>query len=303
MSSAGLHLAGAPITWGVCEVPDWGHQMSPERVLREMAELGLTATEAGPDGFLPADPIELRSRLQVHGLDLVGAFIPVVLHDPTRWPAERVEAIRRMDSIAAAGGAVSVLAASTGADGYERSTDLDDAQWAHLASAVDELEGEADARGLLLTMHPHYGTVIETENQVDRFLHRTRTAICLDTGHLVVGGADPVAVARKAGPRVRHVHLKDVDSDLARRVRHGELGYRQAVARGLFRPLGEGDLDIDSLFEVLDENGFSGWVVLEQDTILSEEPPANGGPYGAAEVSLRHLEGVIGSPAGHRSRE
>jgi len=119
----------------------------------------------------------------------------------------------------------------------------------------------------------------------------------------MVGGADPIAVARAAGTRVRHVHLKDVDSTVATRVRQRELGYHEAVGRGLYRPLGQGDLDIPTLFEVLDANGFSGWVVLEQDTVLSEEPPDNEGPYEAAGASLRHLEGVIGIDAGHQRWE
>src|SRR5690606_29964198 len=106
MRTASLRLAGAPITWGVCEVPGWGHQMSPERVLSEMARLGLAATEAGPDGFLPDDPTELRSILGRHGLALVGAFIPVVLHDHERWERERDQAWRRIRTIAAAGGQV-----------------------------------------------------------------------------------------------------------------------------------------------------------------------------------------------------
>jgi inosose dehydratase len=303
VSRARIRIAGAPITWGVCEVPGWGHQMAPKRVLAEMAELGITATEAGPDGFLPDDPAGLAHRLQEHGLKLVGAFIPVVLHDAARWPGEREEAARRIRLIAAAGGEVAVLAAATGTEGYERSADLDDEQWAHLAKAVAELGATADSEGVLLTMHPHYGTVIETAEQVDRFLRESDAALCLDTGHLMVGGADPVAVAKAAGTRVRHVHLKDVDSDVARRVRRGELGYHEAVGQGLYRPLGRGDLDIRALFEVLDANGFSGWVVLEQDTVLSEEPHENEGPYEAAEASLRYLEGVIGTTADHQSWE
>ena len=74
-------VAGAPISWGVCEVPDWGYQMEPERVLSEAAALGLAAVEAGPDGFLPSEPEEMARLLSGHGLELVGGFVPVVLHD------------------------------------------------------------------------------------------------------------------------------------------------------------------------------------------------------------------------------
>src|SRR5690606_3894494 len=114
-----MKIAGAPISWGVCEVPGWGHQMTPDRVLEEMSTLGLTATELGPDGFLPADPAELRALLGAHGLSLMAGFVPVVLHDPDRWPAERDEVDRRLEVLAAGGAEMAVLAAATGVDGYE----------------------------------------------------------------------------------------------------------------------------------------------------------------------------------------
>lgn len=296
-----FRLAGAPITWGVCEAPGWGHQMRPERVLSEMADLGLAATEAGPEGFLPDDPDRLRSLLDRHGLELVGAFIPVVLHDAASWPGERDGAVERLRSLAAAGGEMAVVAAATGADGYEHSHDLDDAAWRRLARSLSELEEAAGDMGLALTVHPHQGTVIERPHQVDRLLSETEAALCLDTGHLVVGGGDPVELARRAGDRVRHLHLKDVDAALARRVQKGAIGYHAAVAAGLFRPLGEGDLDLDGLLAALD--GFKGWLVLEQDTVLDDEPPAEGGPRQSAETSLRHLESMIGQSTGHNRTE
>ena len=78
--SAGSRIAGAPISWGVCEVPGWGYQMETDRMLREAAELGLTAVEAGPEGFLPSEPAEASRLLSEHGLGLVGGFVPAVLH-------------------------------------------------------------------------------------------------------------------------------------------------------------------------------------------------------------------------------
>src|SRR5688500_20148811 len=92
----GRRLAGAPISWGVCEVPGWGRQLPPERVLAEMAGLGLTATELGPLGYLPLEPDALRARLDAHGLALVGGFVPLVLHEPAAG-----DALRTADEVAA----------------------------------------------------------------------------------------------------------------------------------------------------------------------------------------------------------
>lgn len=282
-------IAGAPITWGVCEVPDWGYQMSPERVLGEMAELGLKATELGPDGFLPTDPEELGAILDDHGLSLVGGFIPVVLHDAAGWSAALDAVEHRLDTLAACQAEVAVLAAVTGGDGYETSSELSSVEWATLRDHVANVAESAERRGLTATVHPHYGTVIETPDHIERFLEVSDVSICLDTGHILAGGGDPAALAQAVPDRVAHVHLKDVDGELAARVRAGEIGYYEAVARGMYRPLGQGDVDVASILESLDEAGYGGWYVLEQDLVLDEEPEPRSGPYDAAAASRHFL--------------
>src|SRR4029453_9086140 len=113
---------GAPITWGVCEVPGWGHQMTADRVLAEMRSVGLRATELGPDGFLP--PGSERALLEANGLSLVAGFVPAVLHDPTSLERELVRVDAAAQTIASLGGGVLVLAASTGGEGYEGAREL-----------------------------------------------------------------------------------------------------------------------------------------------------------------------------------
>lgn len=282
-------IAGAPITWGVCEVPGWGHQLDPDRVLGEMSELGLEATELGPDGFLPVDPTDLRELLDRHGLRLVGGFIPVVLHDRDAWKTVRPDIDRRLATLARGGAEVAVAAAATGRDGYEGTTALADGDWDALATSLRELESMADANGIRLTVHPHYGTVIETPEAIEHLLHSSDVDLCLDTGHVLVGGGDPVALARDASHRIGHVHLKDVDASLADRVRRGEVSYHAAVAEGLYRPLGEGDVDLAAIVGRLDRAGYDGWYVLEQDVVLTAAPPVHDGPYLAAARSRRYL--------------
>jgi len=282
-------IAGAPITWGVCEVPGWGHQMTPERVLSEMADLGLTATEMGPDGFLPGDPDELERLLDHHGLELAAGFVPVVLHDEARWERDRREVSRQIATLGEAGASTVVLAASTGDESYEQAATLTDQQWAHLVGALKEAGNMAGEYGLTVSLHPHYGTAIEGPAEIHRLLETSDVGLCLDTGHVLVGGGDPVDLAESAAERVVHVHLKDVDADLASRVSGGELGYRQAVGFGLYRPLGEGNVDIAAVVSALDGVGYQGWFVLEQDTVLAEEPDPGEGPMADAETSLRYL--------------
>ena len=284
-------VAGAPISWGVCEVPGWGHQMEAERVLSEAADLGLTAVEAGPDGFLPPEPGEMSRLLSSHGLDLVGGFVPVVLHRPEVRDSELASVDRQAGLFAAAGADVLVLAADTDQEGYEESAGLDDNEWEELFASVAKVEEICERHGLTLVLHPHYGTEIESPEHVRRFLEGCDTALCLDTGHSMVGGGDPVALAESAAGRIRHVHLKDVDQDLAERVVAGTLDYEEAVRDGLYRPLGDGDVDIRRVLDVLDRSGYDGWYVLEQDIMLETDP--GDGPAKEVGKSLAFLKDVL----------
>lgn len=283
-----IRVAGAPISWGVCEVPGWGHQMAPERVLDEMAAAGLAATEFGPDGFLPQDPDARAELLAGHGLAAVGGFVPVVLHDPGRDPLPEV---RR--ALAGFGTARTlVLAAATGSDGYDARPELSEREWDTLLAHLDRIAAHARAEGITATLHPHIGTMVEGPDEVERVLTGSSVPLCLDTGHLLAGGNDPVALARRAADRIAHVHLKDVDAALAARVRAGDVTYTEAVRTGLYQPLGRGDVDISAITTALAAAGYDGWYVLEQDAVLDAEPAAGEGPLADVVASLAHLRKV-----------
>jgi inosose dehydratase len=269
-----MKIAGAPISWGVCEVPGWGHQLPSERVLAEMRDVGLSATELGPEGFLPSDPAELTTLLDSYGLRSVGTFAPVVLHDADRDPLPDIAG--PLDALVACGAEVLVLAAATGADGYDSRPTLDDGQWATLLDNLDLLAAAAAERGVLAVLHPHVGTLVETRSDVDRVLSGSDIPLCLDTGHLMIGGTDPLQLARQVPDRIAHAHLKDVDAALAARVRSGELTYTEAVRKGMYTPLGSGNADIAGIVTALRSSGFDGWFVMEQDTILDGEPTGEG---------------------------
>ena len=285
-------VAGAPISWGVCEVPGWGWQYDADTVLTQMSEVGLAATEFGPDGFLPDDLDERARTLSAHGLHAVGQFVPVVLHDPAHDPLPDVEPA--MEALVRAGASTVVLAAASGMDGYDERPVLDDAAWAALLGNLDRIDEAAANHGLTATLHPHVGTMIESGDETARVLEGSRIGLCLDTGHLLIGGGDPVAVAVTSPERIAHVHLKDVRLDWARQVQSGEATYTEAVAAGMYVPLGEGDVDIAAIVGALEAQGYDGWYVLEQDTILPADPgPA--GPVDAVRTSLAHLLDVAGS--------
>lgn len=291
MSAFASRIAGAPISWGVCEVPGWGYQLGPEVVLEQMRELGLSATEFGPDGFLPDNPDDKVEVLVEHDLRAVGQFVPVVLHDAEHDPLPEV--LEAIDALTLAQASTVVIAASTGADGYDTRPQLDAEQWVTLLRNLDRIDAAAAQAGLRATLHPHVGTMIETGEEALRVIAGSKIALCLDTGHLLIGGGDPTAIAAEHADRIGHVHLKDVRLDLAAKVQSGELTYMEAVGRGMYVPLGEGDVPIGAIVRSLEAAGYGGWYVLEQDTILTGDPTGlPGAPLDNVSTSVRYLMSV-----------
>ena len=289
-----MKIAGAPINWGVCEVPGWGHQLTAERVLTEMRDVGLAATETGPQGFLPGDPAALTALLQSYDLRCVGSYLPVLLHDPAHDPVPETTA--PLDSLIATGAEVLVLAAATGAEGYDSRPTLDEQQWATLLANLDRVAAVAAERGILAVLHPHVGTMVENRADVQRVLDGSTVQLCLDTGHLLIGGTDPLQLAREVPGRIAHTHLKDVDAGLAARVQAGDISYTEAVRAGIYTPLGTGDVDIAGIVKALLDDGFDGWFVMEQDTILDDEPTGEG-PVRDVRASVAYLHDVFRSVA------
>jgi inosose dehydratase len=289
-TAAGGRLVGAPISWGVCEVPGWGLQLGPDRVLSEMAGLGLRHTELGALGWLPLDGAAVREQLAAHDLDLVAGFVPVVVHEPTLSPALLAHVRTAARQLADGGAQLFVAALTTDLD-WSPPVDLDRDQWRRLGghlSTVARLVHEEF--GLELVLHPHVGTLVENDAQVQQALAHTDVPWCFDSGHLLIGGTDPIAFIAEHADRIAHAHLKDVDATLAAAVRTNTMTLVGATQAGLFRPLGDGDARIDEVVALLEQSGYERWLVLEQDlAITGSEPPAGGGPVLDVRKSIEFL--------------
>ncbi len=285
-----MKIAGAPISWGVCEVPDWGYQMSPQRVLEEMREIGLTATEFGPRGWLPIEAEARAAEIGKYDLTPVGAFFLAVMHDPESDPIPTVEA--ELDAFEKAGGSYLILAAASGADGYDARPILDEAGWQTLFDNLDRIREVCAARGVTACLHPHWGTMVQNADEIDRVLRNSSVGLCLDTGHITCGGGDPVAIVEEFADRVDIVHAKDVRKSLTDKLLTGELTWSQGIKAAMFTPIGEGDIDFAAIVKRLDEAGFDGYYVLEQDIMIDGEPRIGGGPIENARASLAQLRSL-----------
>jgi inosose dehydratase len=270
-------LAAAPVTWGVWErTVDRGDLVPRATLLGAVRSLGFTAIELGPPGYLGPDAAGVRASLEPHGLELVGAFVPLHLADDAAFGADVDELERTLEVLASYAGAVALLAdagaperfAAAGQPPELRRTALAgsafDAAARRLAAAAERCR----VAGVPAALHPEVGSYIEAPDEIAAFLEAIDPgvlALCLDTGHMLIGGGDPVALAREWAGRIAHVHLKDVSRELLERVRAGELDVERAWEDGLFCGFGDGIVDLRGVLEALD--GYDGWLVVEQDRI------------------------------------
>ena len=286
-------LAGAPISWGVCEANGWGYQMDPERVLTEMRECGITATELGPDGYLPQDAKGLAALLSAHDMSLCGAFVPLVLHKQDRL-ASSYERAKRQSQVLAELNAENFVLATPAEDGdYDHRDPMDANAKAVFSESLPAVAQIVESFGLQMVVHPHAGTMFETPADIDFLLNQTDVNLCLDTGHIVVGGGEPLQVAKSAGSRIKHVHLKDCDAAAANRIRQGLSTYSAEVKAGMYRPLGKGDAQIADVMRFLESIDYRGKMVLEQDVMLGSEPKVHAGPVEAVIESLDYLKSLV----------
>ena len=285
-------VAGAPISWGVCEVPGWGLELPVHRVLSEMQELGLAATELGSDGYLPTDPSELRDVCAEYGLAMIGGFVPVVLHDPEQRE-QSLQAVHRAAALmGGAGGHLFITSMVTTFDWAPR-IEIDSAAWDHAGAMLDEIEEIVAGYGMKQAIHPHIGTMIEQPSDVKNVLDRSQVGWTFDMGHLMIGGYDPVEFLGDARDRIVHVHLKDVHLDLAAPVFRGEQSIMQGVQNGMFCPMGDGDVPVAEVVTELETSGYDGWYVLEQDAAITGGEPAPGeGPKIDVLRSIEYLRAI-----------
>lgn len=286
-------IASAPISWGICEVPGWGHMLPTDRVLTEMTGLGITATEYGAPGFLPTDPEGIRGVLDGHGMSLLGGFVPLVLHDPARR-ADALDHTRTIADLFSRAGATTFISCPVMDDGWSIPRPMDRDEHAHLVRMLGEVDTICADAGLRQVLHPHVQTVVETSGDVERVLQDCDVDWCLDTGHLAIGGTDPVEFARTAADRVGHVHLKDVRMDLVPALLDRTTSIMEGVQAGLFPSLGQGDLALADVVVTLERAGYQGQYVIEQDTAITGDLPGEGqGPVTGVHESMRYLRDVV----------
>jgi inosose dehydratase len=279
---SGVRVANAPLSYGAFEitvgtsfpVPE------PEQVLAAIAEAGYAGADLGPPGYLGEGAL-LRERLEAHGLEIVGGFVPMRFSERKHWETDLAALHHTLDLFATAGAqeARPVLCdaggperiANPGRGGEDLSLQLDGGRWRTLTDAVQRAADAARERGYEPVFHHHVATYVEGLPEIERFLEDTDVPLLLDSGHLAVAGGDPIAALRDWGDRVGAIHVKDIRVDVLEGVRADRADMLTAWQRGLFCALGDGDVDLDGFCSAIDERGYDGWIVVEQDRVLEDQ--------------------------------
>ena len=280
-------LALSPACWGISEVEDWGPQLGVERVLTEAEAMGEGAITAGPLGFLPNQSQETRILLKRHKLQVVAGKVQAILHHLPTGAAELAHVDGHAQWLSVIGADTLVLSAIPHPEvaGGQKLI-LSNAEWAQLLHLIGSVEHVCARYRLKLAVQPRFGSTIQDAADIERLLVGTEAGICFDLGQLVLAGADPVDVLSLAVGRINHVHMNDVDLNLARQVRDRMVGYGDAVSRHLFRPLGEGGAQVSHVVEALRNAKYAGWYTLEQETRLGSSDER---PLGSISRSLEYL--------------
>jgi inosose dehydratase len=300
---AALHIGNAPCSWGAIEFEDNSARvLGYAQMLDELVATGYTGTELGDWGFMPTDPARLRAELTRRGAAMIGAFVPVRLREQAAHRPGEDQAVRTAELLAAVHAPsdpvppVLVLADDSGVEPTRQENAgritpelaLPDADWPNFAAGAERIaRAVRDATGLRTVFHPHCAGWIETPAEIARFLDLTDPdviGLCFDTGHFTYGGGEAAAGLARFAARVGHVHFKDCSPAVAAEAQTGSWDYSTAVGQGVFCELGAGTVDFPRVLQLLREQRYGGWIVVEQDVL-----PGMGTPKESARRNREYL--------------
>ena len=283
-----IAVAGAPVSFGAFEVTVGVDPRVPpgEAVLDAVQQAGYAGIDLGPPGYL-GEKDQLRDRLAGRGLTLSGGYLAMPFSDPAGMTAaldqlrsllDLLDAGRTSDHLLAprptlADAGSGARRAAPGRAASNHGLGLQPEAWDRLASGVQQAAAICRERGYDPTFHHHAGSFVEAPWEIEELLSRTDIGLCLDTGHLLLGGGDPVKAIADWGPRINHLHLKDARRAVIDRVFTAGGDLMDLWREGSFCALGDGDLDLEALLGSLQQRRFSGWLVVEQDMLPRADDP------------------------------
>lgn len=286
-----VSLGIAPIGWTNDDMPDLGKENTFGQTVSEMALAGFKGSEVG--SHYPSDPKELKKALDLRGMTICNQWFSSFL---ISRPYEETEAafIKQCDFLTQVGSkCIGVSEQSYSIQGMpdhpiqEGKYVMNDEEWEKLTTGLNRLGQIAKDKGMVLTFHHHMGTVVQTEEEIDRFMASVNPELVFllfDSGHLSFAGIDPEKILRKYVGRVRHVHLKDLRKDVVKQSGEEKWSFLKGVRAGTFTVPGDGDVDFAPLFRILEDADYEGWIVVE-----AEQDPAKANPFEYALKARKYI--------------
>jgi len=292
MNKDNVRLAIAPIGWPNDDMPELGKENTFQQIVSEMALAGFTGSEVGSK--YPRDPAILKPMLDIRGIEIVNAWFSTFFANGDK--AKTIdEFINHRDFLHAMGAKVigcseqSLSIQGTTKAVLEEKPHFTDEQWRLTAEGYNELAKLAAEKGMTVGLHHHMGTGIQTSAEVDRFMAETNEDVYLlfDTGHAYYSEGTQeamLAILTTYLPRINHVHLKDVRDEVVAQVKTQKLSFLDGVKKGTFTVPGDGVIDFDPVFKILDDFGYKGWMVVE-----AEQDPALANPFEYAVKARKYI--------------
>ncbi len=284
-----IRFGVSPIAWINDDMPELGAGTALEQVLAEARDIGFAGIELG--GRFPRDATTLATLLARFHLVLVGGWYSASLL--TRSAREEIAALQpHLGLLRALGCTVFIIAETSNAIHGKRnralsaSPRLDGAGWARFGEKLTEVADHVDAAGMRLAYHHHLGTVVESGEDLERFLESTGASVgmTIDTGHAALAGVDAVALIRTHPQRVAHVHCKDIRGEIFRKIKAAGGSFLSGVLAGMFTVPGDGDIDFRKVAQALAGIGYCGWIIVE-----AEQDPSIADPRRYAQLGLTTL--------------
>ena len=276
-----VKLGIAPIAWTNDDMLDLGKENTFEQCVSEMALAGFTGSEVG--NKYPKDPEVLKKALELRGVEICNQWFSSFL---ITKPFEEVEKEFRAQLTFLKAMGAKVIGASEQSYSVQGQMDtpvfghkyeMNDEEWDTFCTGMNKLGKIAkEEYGIALTFHHHMGTVVQSLAEVDRMMENTDpeyVSLLFDTGHFTYCGEDPLEVVKKYVHRIKHVHLKDIRPEVVEQVKKENMSFLAGVRAGAFTIPGDGCINYDPIFKVLEDAGYEGYMVVE-----AEQDPAKANP-------------------------
>lgn len=291
-----VKLGIAPIGWTNDDLPELGGENTFEQCISEMALAGFTGTEVG--NKYPRHTPTLRKALELRNMEVASAWFSAFL---TTKPYEETKKafLEHRDFLYEMGAKVIVVSEQGHSIQGQQSTPLfkekpifTEAEWASLATGLNDLGKLALEKDMRIVYHHHMGTGVQTTEEIDKLMELTDenyVSLLFDTGHLVFSGENPLEVLERHFSRIKHVHLKDIRSSVADQLKKEQLSFLQGVKNGVFTVPGDGAIDFKPIFKMLAELGYTGWMIVE-----AEQDPTVANPFEYALKARNYIKEAAG---------